>query len=167
MCVRLLLAVILTAAPALAQRGGGGGVDPGAMGMSAPRPQSAASKALMFADRLKLDKEQKAQTEVILNEALKEIAQLRNQMGQTRAQIINAMLRSDNQEEVKKLMEVYSAAAAQVTAIETKAFAKVCALLKPNQQSRAPSAFGLLADTLDPPGSAGMGAPGGGRRGKH
>ena len=81
--------------------------DPGAMGMSAPRPQSAASKALMFADRLKLDKEQKAQTEVILNEALKEIAQLRNQMGQTRARSSTRCSAATNQEEVKKLMEVY------------------------------------------------------------
>ena len=164
---KLLLTVILAAAPAFAQRGGGGGGDdPGATGMSIPRLQPV-SKAVMFADRLKLDKEQKQQTEAILNEGLKEIAQLRIQMGQTRAQIVNSILNNASQDDVNKLMEAYSAAAAQVTAIEVKAFAKVCALLKPNQQSRAPAAFTLLADTLDPPGSAGRGGFSGGRRGKH
>ena len=165
---RLLLIAILVAAPAFAQRGGGGGgggEDPAAMSPSVPRSQTQ-SKAVMFADRLKLDKEQKAQTEPILNEALKEIGQLRNQMGQTRAQIVNSILNNASQDDVNKLVEAYSTAAAQVTAIEVKAFAKICALLKPNQQSRAPSAFTLLADTLDPPGSTGRGGFGGGRRGK-
>jgi hypothetical protein len=163
---KLLLTAILTTTPAFAQRGGGGGGDEmGATGMSMPRPQPV-SKAVMFADRLKLDKDQKEKAQVILNDALKEINQLRPQLLKTRAQIAEFILRNASQDEINKLVESYSASAAQVTGIEVKAFGKICELLKPDQQSRAASAFDLLAAVLDPPGSTGRGGFSGARRGK-
>jgi hypothetical protein len=59
-------------------------------------------------------------------------------------------------------MDAYASTAAQVTGIETKTFAKICATLKPNQQGKAASAFELLAGMFNT--SAGAGGRGGGRR---
>jgi hypothetical protein len=165
---KLLLTAILTATPAFAQRGGGGGGggdEMGATGMPMPRPQPV-SKAAMFADRLKLDKDQKEKAQVILTDALKEINQVQPQLAKMRAQIAELILRNVSQDEVNKLVESYSANAAQVTGIEAKAFGKICALLKPDQQSKAASAFDLLAAALDPPGSAGRGGFSGAGRGR-
>jgi hypothetical protein len=163
---RLFLAAILATTLAFAQRGGGGGgEDPGAMGVAIPRPQPL-SKAELFANRLKLNKDQKEKAQVILNDALKEMTQLRAQIDRNRAQIADLIISGGSQDDLNKLMDTYAAAAAQVTGIEVKAFAKVCALLKPNQQSKAASAFDLLAAVLDPPGGTGGGGSGG-RRGRN
>ncbi len=162
---KILLGAMLATAPAFAQRGGGGGEDAGAAGMPISRPQTV-SKAVQFANRLNLDNSQREKTQVILNDALKEIVQLRTQKEQARAQIADLIIRNGSQDDIKKLVETYSGAAAQVTALEMKAFANVCALLKPGQKAKAASAFDLLAATLDPPGSAGRGAMGAGNRGR-
>lgn len=159
---KLLLTAVLATAPAFAQRGGD---DAGAAGMSIPRPQPV-SKVVVFANRLSLDKSQREKTEVILIDAVKEIAQLRTQTERARAQIADLIIKNANQDDINRLVEAYSAAAAEVTGIEAKAFAKVCALLKPNQKSKAASAFDLLAAVLDPPGSIGRGGVSGGNRGR-
>ena len=57
------------------------------------------------------------------------------------------------------MLDQYAGVAAQMTAIETKAFGKVYALLNPNQQSKAPAAFELMAGMFG-------GAPGGRGRGR-
>jgi hypothetical protein len=48
-----------------------------------------------------------------------------------------------------------------MTGIEAEAFGKLYALLKPNQQAKAPQAFELMAGMF-----AGGGMPGGGRGGE-
>jgi hypothetical protein len=163
---RLLLIGMFATTLAFGQRGsGGGGADTGAMDNSIMRIQPQ-SKAEMFADRLKLNKEQREKTQVILNDALKEIAQLRAQIDRNRVQIAESIINDRSQDDLNKLMDTYTTAVAQVTGIEVKAFAKVSALLRPNQLSRAASAFDLLAAALDPPGGAGRGGSGG-RRGRN
>ncbi len=159
---KILLGAMLATAPAFAQRGGGGGGDAGAAGMPISRPQTV-SKAVQFANRLNLDNSQREKTQVILNDAAKEIAQLRTQTEQARAQIADLIIRNGSQDNIKKLVESYSAAAAQVTVLEMKAFANICALLKPGQKAKAASAFDLLAAALDPAGSAGRGGFGANR----
>jgi hypothetical protein len=141
----VFLTIVLIASAAFAQRGGGGGGgdEVGGAGMSMPRPQPV-SKAQMFADRLKLDKGQKEQVQVILNDAVKEINQLWPLLAKTWAQFAEAILRNVSQDEITKLVGSYSANAAQLTAIEAKTFAKICPMLRPNQQSKAASAFSLL-----------------------
>jgi 2-hydroxychromene-2-carboxylate isomerase len=80
---------------------------------------------------------------------------------QARLDIARAMLRGASADDLKKTMDTYATAAAQVTGIETKAFAKVCATLKANQQGKAASAFELMAGMfVAPAGGAG------GRRGR-
>jgi Spy/CpxP family protein refolding chaperone len=159
---------MLAATMAFAQRGGGGGGgdDMGAMGGGMPRPQRL-SKAEMFADRLKLTKEQKEPVQKILNDAVKEMAPLRAQIDQARTAIAASIINGGNQDEIKKAMDYFTTTESQMSGVEGKAFAQICALLKPNQQSRAASAFDLLAAVLDPPGTAGRAGFGaGGRRGK-
>ncbi len=166
MLEKLFLAAILATTPAFAQRGGGGGgEDSGAMGTSAVRVQPL-SKAQMFAERLKLNKEQREKAQVILTDAAKEMAQLEAQIDRDRTKIAEVIIGGGSQDDLNKVMDAYAAAAAQVTGIEVKAFTKVCELLKPNQRSKAGSAFDLMAAALDPPGSAGRGGSGG-RRGRH
>jgi hypothetical protein len=138
--------------------GGGGGMgdDTGAM----PRMQRQTPFDI-FADRLKLTKDQKADAQTVLVDAMKESAPLRQQLAQGRAAIANAILGGKSEDEQKKLMDAYTVLVAQVTGIETKAFAKVCATLKPNQQGKAGVAFESMAGIFNAP------AGGGGRRGRN
>jgi hypothetical protein len=52
-----------------------------------------------------------------------------------------------------------------MTGIEAEAFGKLCALLKPNQQAKAPQAFELLVGVLAGGGQGG-GMGGGSERGR-
>ena len=53
---------------------------------------------------------------------------------------------------------------AQITAVDAKAFAKIYAMLKPNQQSRASQAFELMSSMFSQGGGRGPGGGGMGRR---
>jgi hypothetical protein len=117
----------------------------------------------IFADRLKLNKDQKTEALAAVSDALKESGPLRQQLLQAKLNMAKAMLGGASADDLKKIEDAYASLAAQVTGIETKAFAKVCGLLKPNQQGKAASAFELMAGMFNV--SAGGG--GGGRRGRN
>jgi hypothetical protein len=166
MFVRLLLTAILAATLASAQRGGGGGGRggeggdmSGGMGGGMPRVQRQ-SKFELFADRLRLNKDQKDEVQTIFTDALREAAPVREQISKGREVITGAILDGKSQDDLKKMMDAYTMLAAQMTAIETKAFGKVYATLKPNQQTKAAPAFELMAGMFDPP----SGGRGGARR---
>jgi hypothetical protein len=143
-------------------RGGGGmGDEPGAM----PRMQRQAPFDI-FADRLKLNKDQKPEALAAISDALKESGPLRQQLLQAKLNMAKAMLAGASADDLKKITDAYASLSAQVTGIETKAFAKVCALLKPNQQGKAASAFELMAGMFIAP-AGGAGGRGGGRRGRN
>ena len=176
MFIRLLLTAMMATALAFAQGGGGMGDDMGGTGGTGgrggggggmgddtgamPRMQRQTPFDI-FADRLKLTKDQKAEAQTVLVDAMKESAPLRQQLAQGRAAIANAILGGKSEDEQKKLMDAYTVLVAQVTGIETKAFAKVCATLKPNQQGKAGVAFESMAGIFNAP------AGGGGRRGRN
>ncbi len=185
MFTRLLLTAMMAATLAFAQGGGGmggGGMgdDTGGMGGGMgggraggmeddtggmPRMQRQAPFDI-FADRLKLNKDQKAEAQTVLMDAMKESAPLRQQLMQSRVEIVKAMLGGASADDLKKTMDAYATVAAQVTGVETKAFAKVCATLKPNQQGKAASAFELMAGMFNAPAGGGAGGRAGGRRGR-
>ncbi len=124
--------------------------------------------AEMLAEQLKLTKEQREQVQKILIDTAKELLPLRTQIEQMRAEIVGSIINGDAQNEIKKGTDALGAAEVQLTGIETRSFAQVCALLKPNQQSRAAAAFDLWTSVLDPPGGSGRGGfNAGGRRGKN
>ncbi|MBZ5499688.1 MAG: hypothetical protein LAP85_25085 [Acidobacteriia bacterium] len=156
---RMLCIAMLTATMGYAQRGGGGGAagnDAAGRGGGMARAAKL-SKAEMFANQLSLSKEQREEAQKILNDTMKEVALQRAQIEQIRIQIVTFMINGDSQENIKKATESLAAAETRLTGIEAKSFARVCELLKPNQQSKAAAAFDLWAAVLDPPGSAGPG----------
>ena len=177
MFVKLLLTAMLATTLAFAQGGGGmGGDDTGGTGGRGggrggggmgddtggmPRIQRQTPFDI-FADRLKLNKDQKAEVQTVLVDAMKESAPLRQQLAQARAAIANAILGGKSEDEQKKIMDGYTSVVAQETGIETKAFAKVYAMLKPNQQGKAAAAFELMAGIFNAPAGGG-----GGRRGRN
>ena len=170
MLVRLLLTAVLAAGFASAQRGGGGmGGDEGGTGgggrggdMGAPMPQvRRQSKQEMLFDKLKLSKDQKETAQAILSAAMEKAAPARDQLTKGRMVIANAITGKASEEDIKNLLGQYANVSAQMTGIEAEAFGKLYALLKPNQQSKAPQAFELMAGMF-----AGGGMPGGAGRGR-
>ena len=151
---RLLLAALLAAAMAYAQRGGGRGSGMGgdeSGGMSMMRVQQP-TKAQLLADKLKLDKEQKQELQNILMAAVEEAGPLRTQIGNARVQLAGAIIEGKGDEAVKQAQGAYSALAAQMTGVEAKAFAKIYAMLKPNQQAKAAQGFEVMAGIFQPSG---------------
>lgn len=167
---KLLLAGMLVAGMAWPQEGmggmGGGGRSRGgggemggmdSMGGGMPRAQRQ-SKTDQIADKLKLNKDQKEQLLSILSAAREKAAPIRDQMDQQRAQIAGAMIDGKTGPDLDKLLTGYSLTASQMTSVETEAYGKIYALLKPNQQGKAAQAFELMADLFNAPaGRAGQG----------
>jgi hypothetical protein len=137
-------------------RGGGGnsGMGEGMGGGAMPRQQRQ-SKADMLADKLKLKNDQKSEVEKILSNANEKAGPVRTQLTQGRQVIAQAMLAKASPEDIKKLLGDYATVSAQMTGIESDAFAKIYALLKSNQQAKAAQAFEIMAGMF-------MGSPGGG-----
>jgi hypothetical protein len=172
MLVRFFLTALLAAGLASAQRGGGGGGGESGMGGEGIGMQAGGGTGgmpggirrqtredLLF-EKLKLNKEQKDAGTTILAAAREKAGPVRDQLNKGR-QLIVGLIMQKHDDDVKKLMGDYAIVAAQMTAIETDAFAKLYALLKPNQQSKAPQAFELMAGMF-----AGGGVQGGGGRGR-
>jgi hypothetical protein len=166
MLVRLLLTAVLAAGFASAQggRGGGGGDEGGGGGrgsggdMGAPMPQvRRLTKTEMLFDKLKLNKEQKEEAAKILSAAMEKAAPTRDLLSKGRIVIANSLLTKGSEEDLKKFLGEYTTVGATMTGIEAEAFGKLYALLKPNQQSKAPQAFELMAGMF-----AGSPMPGGG-----
>jgi LTXXQ motif family protein len=174
MLVRLLLTAVLAAGFASAQRGGGGG---GGMGgdeggggggggrggdMGAAMPQvRRLTKTEMLFDKLKLNKDQKDAAQAILSAAMEKAAPARDQLTKGRMVIANAITGKASEEEINKLLGQYTVVNAMMTNLEAEAFGKLYALLKPNQQSKAPQAFELMDGMF-----AGGGMPGAAGRGR-
>jgi hypothetical protein len=153
---RILLMTALSATLGLAQRGGmrGGGMGGGDMGGMRPAQPN---RAQLLADKLKLDKDQKEELQNILAAAVEEAAPLRSQINNARVQLAGALIQGKGEDSIQQAQQAYAALAAQLAGIEAKSFAKLCALLKPNQQSRASQGFELLASLLEQPATRGRG----------
>jgi hypothetical protein len=178
MVVRFFLTVILAAGFASAQggRGGGGGgfgdegmgggsgMNGGGMGGGMPQMRRQTKEERLF-DKLKLNKDQKEQAGQILSAAMEKAAPTREMLTKGRIAIANAITGKASEDDLKKLLGEYSAVSATMTGIEADVFAKLYALLKPNQQSKAPQAFELLAGMFDGGGMQGGGRGRGGQGG--
>ena len=140
-------------------QGGGSGLSDGGLNPRALTPTET------FMAKLKLDeKTQVPAAQEILNVAVRDAAPLSNQLLQLRQTLLNAELSKDTAV-IKQAIDAYASAAARLSSVEAQAFAKIYALLKPNQTSKAVEAFELLPVILAP-GTPMRGAGGpGGRRG--
>jgi len=173
---RMLVMAAVCSAMALAQGGmGGGGGDMGGGGMGGSRGgggmgggemggmggggmrMQRQSKADQIADKLKLNKDQKEQLQKIFDAGREEAGALRESLSKARLGVADALLNNKSDDDVKKAQEVYAAEVAKATAVEAKAFAKIYALLKPNQQSKAGQAWDLMADIFSAGGRGGGG----------
>jgi len=145
----ILSAGLLTAAVAFAQGGGGGGwghrnEDPsGGMQWHGP------GQLDPFADKLKLSKEQRTETDAIVSAAREEMGPLQGKLLEARKNLAAALIGGQNGDAVDRMAHAYTAISAQIKAVEAKAFGKLCPLLKPNQQAKAVQNFGLLAQLIE------------------
>jgi hypothetical protein len=164
MFAKAMFTGLAVAALALAQGGGmaPGGTPPanngGNMGAgmsNAPMiPMKKASKADLVADRLKMTPEQRSELNTILDSTFKDAGAIIQQLIKSRTDVANAMLNSRSEEQMAPLVHALDDAQFQMTGVEVKAFQRIVALLKPNQTSKAPEAFDLMADIFLPQGGA-------------
>ena len=155
-----LLAPALAALPA--PQTGVGGVQSGAPPIEGIRALTPFEE---FTGRLKLDeKTQVPAAREIFLAAAREAGPVGVEMLQLRQKLLNVEL--GNAQDAKVVEDAYTAAATKMIGIETAAFAKVYATLKPNQQSNAAQAFTLIAGIFQSPapGAGGRGQRGGGRQ---
>jgi Spy/CpxP family protein refolding chaperone len=117
----------------------------------------------MLVDRLKLSKEQKDEADKIFAAATDKTAGVRDELTKGRIAIANAITGNASEAEVNTLLADYTKTSAKLTGIEAEAFSKLYALLKPNQQTKSPHAFELMAGMFF--GGPGGGGPGGGPNG--
>jgi exonuclease VII large subunit len=144
--------------------GGMGGMGGGGMPTRTPKP----TKAQEIVTRLKLNKDQTAEFQTILQTAAKDALPVVQQLQHNRDLLATATITGRNQAELDELSKAVAAAQFQMTGVEVQTFQKLFALLKPNQTAKAPEAFDLMAGIFDLTPSRGGGrgfGEGGGRRG--
>jgi len=171
MFARLLWGALFVTALAFAQgRGGGMGGDEGGMGgmggaggrggdtssLGSARPAQRQSKLEQISDKLRLNKSQNEQLQNILSKAREEAGPVRAKLLKAREAVAVSMVGGKSQQEIDPLVKAYEATAAEMTGVETQAFTRIYAMLKPNQQSKADQAFELMAGMFEMP-EAGQG----------
>jgi hypothetical protein len=102
-----------------------------------------------FADKLKLDSKQEKDVQQIFTAAAAEAAPVAQEMIQLRQKLL-ALGSTGKPEERAPMINAHTAAAAKMTGIEVRAFQKVLELLKPDQKSKAPAAFVVMAGLFNP-----------------
>lgn len=125
-------------------------------------PWQMQSQLDQFADKLKLNKEQRAQAETIMDAAREAMGPAQQKLIEVRKSLAAALIGGQSGDAVDKLTKSYAALSAQAKMLEAGAFGKICALLKPNQQSKAVQNFGLMAQLVES-GQMGGGGQGGGQ----
>ena len=137
---KVLIAVIVTAVALSAQ---GGETTPPIGG-----PQTLFEQ---FGRRLDLDRRtQFPEAEKLFTDASRVAAPIAQQMQQLRVRLVNAEI-DKNDAEIKAILPEYRAAAAHMADLEAQTFAKVYALLRPNQVNHATEAFAIVAGVFIPP----------------
>jgi Spy/CpxP family protein refolding chaperone len=154
MSSRIFVAGILAAATAFAQWGHRS-EDPSG-GMLAQRQ----SQLDQFAEKLKLNKEQRAEAEKIIDAGREEIGPFQQKLIEARKNLAVALIGGQSGDAIDKLTQTYTSFSVQAKAVEAKAFGKMCALLKPNQQSKAVPNFGLMAQLVEQGEMGGQGSGG-------
>ena len=140
MFFRLLLAGILAASLASAQRGGkGGGASSGPIVMN-----TTPNKLDVLTDNLKLSKDQKKLVKTVLDEGQKEAAPLREEAAKSRQAIGEAVSAGKSQDEIDKLVKSHADIESQMTGSEMKAFARIFKELDKEQQPRAQILFQMM-----------------------
>jgi hypothetical protein len=141
---RVLLLIVFAAAAAFAQPGGGrsgGRGGAGDMPMMMGGGQQRLSKFDRVSDRLKLNKEQKAEAGTVLDAVQAEALPVADSLIKARAGVAESMINGHSQDDLSRAIVAYEQLSAQMTGFEAKALSQILAKLKPNQQSKAGPAF--------------------------
>ena len=141
MFFKLLLAGILAASLASAQRGGGG---KGAGSGPIMPMNSTPDKLGIITDTFKLTKDQRKLVKTVLDEGQKEAAPLRDEVAKSRQVIGEAVSAGKSQDEIDKLVKSHAGAASQMAGIEMRAFARIFKELDKEQQPRAQVLFQMM-----------------------
>ena len=113
-------------------------------------------------DRLKLDdKTQAPEVRLLLMDASRDAQPVAQKLLDIRVRLGNLAIQN-KVDAMPPETDAYAAAATEMAAIEAKAFAKIYAMRKPNQQTNAPLAFATMAGIFQPPPGRGRGGPRGG-----
>jgi hypothetical protein len=116
-------------------------------------------------DKLKLDaKTQAPEVRLLLMDASRDAAPVAQKLLELRQTLINLELQK-KPDEIAAAVEAYTTAAAEMVAIEARTFAKIYAMLKPNQQPNATHAFAIMAGMFQPSSTSAAGGRGGQRGG--
>jgi hypothetical protein len=145
--LRIIVSIMLAATPLLAQ-GGGGMTRPGSE--LPPGLGQASSLVQRFFDHLRLNGDQTDAAEEALTAAAQEAGPMVEDMLGLRRQWANAEWQGDAAG-IRASFEAYGKVATAMVALEADAFAKINAVLQPNQQERAAEAFDIMAGILVPP----------------
>jgi Spy/CpxP family protein refolding chaperone len=142
MLSRILIIGLVGSALVFGQRGGGGGGRGG--GMAPQGSFGPVNKLDRIADMFKLTKEQKKELKQIFDAAQKEAAPLHEGMTKARLAVGEAVTTAKPPDELSKAVNAEAALETQMTMIELNAFAKVAALMDPDQQQRAGMLFQMM-----------------------
>jgi len=133
---KLLVVGVALASVGFAQRGGGGGRGGGDMDTGgAPMMMAVPTKWDNISNALNLTRDQKKAVRTMLDEGNKEAASLRDQLAKTRAAVSDALQAKKSDEDIKPAVDAYAAAAAQMSQMEMKTFAKIVTSLDENQKA--------------------------------
>ncbi len=115
-------------------------------------------------DRLKLDdKTQAPEVRLLLMDASRDAMPVAQKLLDIRLRLGNLALQN-KVDEMPAATDAYAAAATEMAAIEARAFTKIYAMLKPNQQPNASPAFAIMAGIFQvSPGRGAGGQRGGGQ----
>ena len=123
-----------------------------AQGGSMPPPSNGPQTLFeQFGHRLDLDRRtQFPEAEKLFTDASRLATPIAQQMQQLRVRLVNAEI-DKNDAEIKAILPEYRTAAARMADLEAQTFAKVYALLRPNQVNHATEAFAMVAGVFIPP----------------
>jgi hypothetical protein len=114
-------------------------------------------------DRLKLDdKTQAPEVRLLLMDASRDAMPVAQKLLDIRVRLGNLAIQNKI-DEMPPATEAYATVAAEMAAIEARTFAKIYAMLKPNQQANAPLAFAMMAGIFQPPPGRGRAPRGNGQ----
>jgi hypothetical protein len=157
----LLLLPMIVGAQSVPIQSGMGNEDTGAPKLSLDEPLPGEK----IIDKLKLDgKTQAPEVRLLFMDASREAAPIGQKMLELRQRLINVELQK-KPEEIAPAVEAYKASAAEMAALEARTFAKIYALLKPNQQQNAAQAFAIMGGMFQPSAPRGGGGGRGAQRG--
>ena len=108
-------------------------------------------------ERLKLDdKTQAPEVRLLLMDASRDAIPVAQKLLDIRVRLGNLAIQN-KVDAMPPETDAYAAAATEMAAIEARTFAKIYAMLKPNQQANAPQAFATMAGMFQPPPGRGTG----------